>query len=349
VTPAERGDALSAIADEVRVCRRCRLADQRTNAVPGEGSPDTEVVFVGEGPGFNEDQQGRPFVGAAGTFLDELIGAVGWRRPDVFITNVVKCRPPGNRDPEPDEMAACAPFLRRQLEVLDPALVVTLGRFSLGTFMPGTRISQVHGTVRPVEPGTGARMARAFAMYHPAAALRQGALKETMRDDMSRIPAALIAARHERAEHLPPEVATEGIAPAEPGSVEPEADEPIVTPAVAEVVSELGPRGAPLEPDAEPVAAEPTPMGSTPMTDRVELGPEPEAAEPSSQLAAIAPPIEAFADIELRSEPPITSDLEGALPAETLDTLEALDTLAPLEVLGVAHDHPPETDQMRLF
>ena len=164
MTPEERHATLAAIADEVRVCQRCRLAQQRTHAVPGEGSAETEVVCVGEGPGFNEDQQGRPFVGAAGTFLDELIGAVGWRRPDVFITNVVKCRPPGNRDPEPDEMAACAPFLRRQLDVLDPALIVTLGRFSLGTFMPGTRISQVHGTLRPVDPATGARAARAFAM-----------------------------------------------------------------------------------------------------------------------------------------------------------------------------------------
>jgi uracil-DNA glycosylase len=190
---------LAAIAEEVRACTRCRLAERRTHAVPGEGSPDTEVVFVGEGPGFNEDQQGRPFVGAAGSLLDELIGAVGWRRSDVFITNVVKCRPPDNRDPEPDEMAACAPFLRRQLEVLDPALVVTLGRFSLGTFMPRARIGQVHGTVHPVDPATGARSARAFAMYHPAAALRQGVLKETMRDDMSRVPAALIASRQERA------------------------------------------------------------------------------------------------------------------------------------------------------
>ena len=110
---------------------------------------------MGEGPGQNEDQQGRPFVGAAGGLLTELIGSIGWRRDEVFITNVVKCRPPGNRDPEPDEMAACAPFLRRQLEVLDPALVVTLGRFSLGTFMPGARIGQVHGTVTPGRPGDG--------------------------------------------------------------------------------------------------------------------------------------------------------------------------------------------------
>ena len=143
-----------------------------TRAVPGEGDPDTEVVFVGEGPGFNEDREGRPFVGRAGDLLVKLLASIGWGRSDVFITNVVKCRPPDNRDPQPDEIAACAPYLRRQLAVLDPAVVVTLGRYSMGTFMPGARISQAHGTVRPVDPATGAPDALVFAMYHPAAALR---------------------------------------------------------------------------------------------------------------------------------------------------------------------------------
>ncbi len=195
---ADRRAALDAVAAEIRGCTRCRLSADRTNAVPGEGNPDTEVVFVGEGPGFNEDQQGRPFVGAAGRFLTELIGSIGWERKDVFITNVVKCRPPGNRDPEPDEIAACAPFLRRQLEVLDPALVVTLGRFSMQSFLPGARISQVHGTVHPIDAETGFRAERAFAMYHPAAAFRQQALRETIQVDTTGIPAALIAARDAR-------------------------------------------------------------------------------------------------------------------------------------------------------
>ena len=124
---------------------------------------------------------------------------VGWRRDDVFITNVVKCRPPGNRDPEADEMAACAPFLRRQLEVLDPALVVTLGRFSLQTFMPGDTISRVHGTTRPIDPASGARAATGYAMYHPAAALRQAALRETMQRDMAAVPETLMRAREGRA------------------------------------------------------------------------------------------------------------------------------------------------------
>ena len=176
MTTEERRAALEAIAAEVRTCTRCRLAAGRTQAVPGEGHPDTEVVFVGEGPGQNEDRQGRPFVGAAGTLLQELLGMIGWRREDVFITNVVKCRPPNNRDPEPDEISACQPFLRRQLEVLDPALLVTLGRFSLQTFMPGDRISRVHGTARPIDPATGARAATGSALDHPAAALRQGSL-----------------------------------------------------------------------------------------------------------------------------------------------------------------------------
>lgn len=201
MTDAQRRETLEAIADEVRVCTACRLHRGRTKAVPGEGSSETEVVFVGEGPGANEDQQGRPFVGAAGGLLTELIDSIGWRRDEVFITNVVKCRPPGNRDPEPDEIAACSGYLHRQLEALDPALVVTLGRFSLQTFMPGARISSAHGTIRPVDPATGAADASAMALYHPAAAFRQAALKDTLFDDIAGAPEALIRSRQRRAEH----------------------------------------------------------------------------------------------------------------------------------------------------
>jgi len=198
VTRDERRAALEAIAGEVRDCTRCRLHEGRTRAVPGEGEPDTEVVFVGEGPGFNEDREGRPFVGRAGGLLVRLLASIGWRREDVFITNVVKCRPPDNRDPEPDEIAACAPFLRRQLEVLDPAVVVTLGRYSMGTFMPGARIGQVHGTTRPADPATGARDALVFAMYHPAAALRTPALERESLEDISRVPGVLLRSRELR-------------------------------------------------------------------------------------------------------------------------------------------------------
>jgi uracil-DNA glycosylase family 4 len=200
VTEAERRAALEAIATEIRDCKRCRLHEGRTTAVPGEGHPSTEVVFVGEGPGFNEDRLGRPFVGRAGDLLVRLLGSIGWRRDEVFITNVVKCRPPENRDPEPDEIAACAPYLRRQLEVLDPALIVTLGRHSMGRFMPGARISQAHGTVRPADPATGATDAMVFAMYHPAAALRSTEVEKQSYDDVGRVPDALQAARRRRDE-----------------------------------------------------------------------------------------------------------------------------------------------------
>ena len=225
----ERQAALEVIASEVRACTRCRLHETRTTAVPGEGDPDTEVVFVGEGPGFNEDREGRPFVGRAGGLLVRMLGSIGWRRDDVFTTNVVKCRPPDNRDPEPDEIAACAPYLRRQLEVLDPAVVVTLGRFSMQTFIPGARIGQAHGTTHAIDPETGAANALAFAMYHPAAALRSSGLEQTSFEDMARVPSVLLRARRLR-EGAP---ASEPITPApEPAAraAEPPAPPPALAP-----------------------------------------------------------------------------------------------------------------------
>jgi DNA polymerase len=198
VTRDERRVALEAIASEVRDCTRCRLHEGRNKAVPGEGSPDTEVVFVGEGPGFNEDREGRPFVGRAGGLLVQLLGSIGWQREDVFITNVVKCRPPDNRDPQPDEIAACAPYLRRQLEALDPAVVVTLGRYSMGAFMPGARIGQVHGTTAPIDPELGPSDGVAFAMYHPAAALRTPAVERESYADIALVPGVLERARDHR-------------------------------------------------------------------------------------------------------------------------------------------------------
>lgn len=199
LTTEERQAALDAIAAEVRGCTRCRLAQTRTRAVPGEGRADTEVVLVGEGPGQTEDQQGRPFVGRAGDLLVRLLSTLGWRREEVFITNIVKCRPPGNRDPEPDEIAACVPYLERQLAVLDPAVVVTLGRFSMGHFRPGERISQIHGTTAPVAPATGARDAVALALFHPAAALRSAEVERQSYDDMAALPRVLREARARRA------------------------------------------------------------------------------------------------------------------------------------------------------
>ena len=248
MTRAERQASLEVIAGEVRACTRCRLHATRTQAVPGDGDPSTEVVLVGEGPGFNEDRQGRPFVGRAGDLLVRLLGSIGWRREDVFITNVVKCRPPDNRDPEADEIAACEPYLRRQLEVLDPAVIVTLGRHSMGRVMPGARISQAHGTMRPADPVSGASDALVFAMYHPAAALRTPAIERESYDDIAQVPTALIASRERRAARQRTAVAVgagAGVAiavapepPSEPESIPEPEPEPIAesSPAVAELV-----------------------------------------------------------------------------------------------------------------
>ena len=253
MTDAGRQSALEAIAAEVRVCTNCRLSQTRTRAVPGEGDPETEVVFVGEGPGFNEDRGGRPFIGRAGDLLVKLLASIGWRREDVFITNVVKCRPPDNRDPQPDEIAACAPYLRRQLEVLDPAVIVTLGRFSMATFMPGARISQAHGTVRPVDPATGAASAVVFAMYHPAAALRTPSIERDSYADIAAVPTTLLASRRRREAAAAgpatettdagrPATATVEPRPLEPPSVEPPtASDAPATPDAAELDAELTP------------------------------------------------------------------------------------------------------------
>lgn len=198
MTSAERRAALEVIATEVTSCTRCRLHTGRTKAVPGEGHPDTEVVFVGEGPGMNEDRAGRPFVGRAGDLLVRMLGTVGWQRDEVFITNVVKCRPPDNRDPEPDEIEACLPYLQRQLAVIDPPLVVTLGRHSMARFIPDSKISQIHGTSHPVDPATGASNAMVYAMYHPAAALRSSDVERQSFEDAAGIPSALLEARARR-------------------------------------------------------------------------------------------------------------------------------------------------------
>jgi DNA polymerase len=181
---------LAAIADEVRACSRCALANRRTLAVPGEGNVLSDVLLVGEGPGAREDATGRPFVGPAGQLLDELLHSIGWARRDVFITNVVKCRPPGNRDPEPAEVAACASYLDRQEQALDPAVIVTLGRHSLQRYLPGARIGAVHGRLRRAPGGQ-----HVFPMYHPAAALHQASLRETLFHDVRGLPSALLTAR----------------------------------------------------------------------------------------------------------------------------------------------------------
>jgi uracil-DNA glycosylase family 4 len=184
----QAGDEVSALTDlhqEIANCRECELARYRTMVVPGEGAEDAAIVFIGEAPGWHEDQQGRPFVGQAGKFLDELLASVGMTRKDVYICNVLKCRPPENRDPLPAEMKTCQVWLDRQIELIQPKMIVTLGRYSMARFFPGATISKVHGKERK-EGGI-----IYYAMYHPAAALHQQSLRKTIEMDMLRIPALL--------------------------------------------------------------------------------------------------------------------------------------------------------------
>src|SRR5205809_7150833 len=188
-------ESLEAIGADVRACRLCKLCERRTVAVPGEGSPVAEIMFIGEGPGFHEDQQGRPFVGAAGQLLTEMLRGVGLRREDVFITNVVRCRPPGNRDPLPDELAACDVYTQRQIAVLDPKLIVTLGRYSMARFVGSGPMRDLHGRARE---GNGITC---LAMYHPAAILRTPTveMRRVYEEDFRKIPVLLAEARTKHA------------------------------------------------------------------------------------------------------------------------------------------------------
>jgi uracil-DNA glycosylase family 4 len=188
-TAQSRQEALEEIAAQVRRCQLCPLYKGALKGVPGEGDPEAEVMLIGEAPGWHENQQGRPFVGAAGQFLTDLLRSVGLRREQVFIGNVIKHRPPDNRDPLPDEMGACLPYLDRQIEIINPRVIVTLGRFSMARFFPGEKISRVHGVARR----HGDRLI--LPLYHPAAALHQGNLRRTVEEDFKRLPAVLEQAR----------------------------------------------------------------------------------------------------------------------------------------------------------
>ncbi|MDI6768600.1 MAG: uracil-DNA glycosylase [Anaerolineales bacterium] len=182
-------ETLAQITNEVAVCQKCALYHSRKMSVPGEGPANTEIMFIGEGPGFYENEQGRPFVGAAGKFLDELLAQAGLKRPEVWIGNVVKCRPPANRDPLPEELAACDEYLERQIAAINPKIIITLGRYSMGKYMPGVKISAVHGQMCRV----GERFV--IAMFHPAAALHQAALKPAILKDFAQLPILLDQAR----------------------------------------------------------------------------------------------------------------------------------------------------------
>ncbi len=174
-------DDLPTIAAEVIACQRCPLAAGRIKAVPGEGPAHAELMLIGEGPGMNEDKQGRPFVGASGQFLTELLAQAGYKREEVFIANVVKCRPPGNRDPQPIEIDACADYLNRQIAVINPKVIVTLGRFSMAKYFPGAKISAIHGQAKRINDRT------IVAMFHPAAALHQPALRQSIEEDFRKL------------------------------------------------------------------------------------------------------------------------------------------------------------------
>ena len=182
--------ALSELHNEIAVCQRCDLYKYRTKAVPGEGSENAEIMFIGEAPGWHEDQQGLPFVGPAGQYLDTLLVSINLKRGQVYIANVIKCRPQGNRDPLPAEISACRKWLDRQIEVIHPKMIVTLGRYSMAMFFSGKSISQIHGTAQKRDNIIY------YAMYHPAAALHQQSLRRTIEEDMLKIPSLLAEAKN---------------------------------------------------------------------------------------------------------------------------------------------------------
>ena len=173
---------LQKVANDVSGCNRCDLHHSREKGVPGEGPSDSDIMLIGEGPGFHENMQGRPFVGAAGELLVELLDSIGMKREDVYITNVVKCRPPGNRDPAPEELLACSQYLDQQVQVINPKVIVTLGRFSMARYIPHSKISEIHGQAIQVK----GKLVVPF--YHPAAALHRPSLRTTVEEDFSKLP-----------------------------------------------------------------------------------------------------------------------------------------------------------------
>ncbi|MBI5964607.1 MAG: uracil-DNA glycosylase [Chloroflexi bacterium] len=182
-------ETLAKLAQEVSACTNCALHTSRKKSVPGDGPATAEIMFIGEGPGFHENEQGHPFVGASGKFLDQLLAQANLTRAEVFIANVVKCRPPSNRDPLPDELVACDKYLEAQIQAIDPSIIVTLGRFSMGKFISDVKISAVHGQMRKV----GERYV--IPMFHPAAALHQPQLKPSILGDFAKLPEQLNEAR----------------------------------------------------------------------------------------------------------------------------------------------------------
>ena len=189
--------ALSELYEEIALCHQCELAKYRNRVVPGEGAENAEIMFIGEAPGWHEDQQGRPFVGPAGLYLDQLLASIDLKRKQVYIANVIKCRPLGNRDPLPTEIHNCRKWLERQIELIHPKMIVTLGRYSMAMFFPGKSISKIHGTAQKRDNTVY------YAMYHPAAALHQQSLRQAIEADMLKIPSLLAQAETIKEEQPP--------------------------------------------------------------------------------------------------------------------------------------------------
>jgi len=191
-------EELQTLEQQIKQCQRCRLAKTRTTAVPGSGPADADIMLVGEAPGFHEDQQGVPFVGAAGKFLDQLLAKINLSRTDVYIANVIKCRPPNNRDPQPDEIAACEGYLQQQIALIKPKIIVTLGRFSMRLAFSGVTISRIHGTPKKVGDVVY------FPMFHPAAALHQPRYRSLIEQDILKLPELLATIQTIESEQEPP-------------------------------------------------------------------------------------------------------------------------------------------------
>ncbi|OGI25228.1 MAG: hypothetical protein A3J76_02900 [Candidatus Moranbacteria bacterium RBG_13_45_13] len=190
-------DKYKDLEEKIKKCCKCHLRGTCLNVVPGEGDINANIMFIGEGPGANEDKQGRPFVGAAGKFLEEMLLMIGKKREEVFIANILKCRPPGNRDPLLEEVEACWPWLLEQIKMIRPKLIVLLGRHAMERFLPNQKISKIHGTaLRHELEGVGKQVF--YALYHPAAALYQGSLREVLITDFKKIPKVLEAIDKEK-------------------------------------------------------------------------------------------------------------------------------------------------------
>ena len=183
---------LSLLHTEILHCTKCPLHEGRTYTVPGAGNPQAEIMFIGEAPGKNEDEQGLPFVGRSGQYLDELLAGIGYHRDDVFIANVVKCRPPNNRDPQPEEIETCNPYLRQQIDIIDPLVIATLGRYSMNMFFPNEKITAIHGVAR-----YGVRCAY-YPLFHPAYVLRNQSKRDEMSADFERMVTVLEEMRARR-------------------------------------------------------------------------------------------------------------------------------------------------------